>query len=78
MRQRFQRRGSVHSEEALGFRPFSAAQLHAIIEGSSRNHAIYGCHAAQTPMKSLIEDADGKVSRRTIQKYRQAVKSWPY
>jgi len=65
-------------KKLLRFRPFSAEQLHRIIEGSASNHGIYGCHAAQTPMKTLIEDANGKVSRRIIRKYFEAVKSWPY
>lgn len=65
-------------KKLVGFRPFSAAQLHRILEGSSRNHAIYGCRAAQTSMRTLVDDANGKVSRRTIRKYTQAVKSWPY
>jgi hypothetical protein len=41
----------------LRFRPFSAAQLRRIIEGSSRNQGIYGCWAARTPMETLIKDA---------------------
>jgi TIR domain len=65
-------------KKLLRFRPFSAKQLHRIIEGSTSNHGIYGCHAARTPMKTLLEDANGKVSRRTIRKYQQAVKSWRY
>jgi hypothetical protein len=61
-------------KKLLWFRPFSAEQLHRIIEGSTSNQGIYGCHAAQTPMTTLIEDANGKVSRRAIRKYREAVK----
>jgi hypothetical protein len=60
----------------LRFRPFSVAQLHRIIEGSSRNQGIYGCWAARTPMETLIKDAKGKVSKRVIRSYREAVKSW--
>lgn len=60
----------------LRFRPFSAPQLHRIIEGSSRNQGIYGCWAARTPMETLIKDAKAKVSHRVIRKYREAVESW--
>ncbi len=65
-------------KKLLRFRPFSVEQLRRIIEGSTGNQGIYGCHAAQPLMKTLIEDADGKVSRRIIREYRQAVKSWPF
>ena len=60
----------------LRFRPFSAVQLHRIIEGSSRNQGIYGCWAARTPMETLIKDAKRKVSQRVIRRYREAVDSW--
>ncbi|HXX17945.1 MAG TPA: toll/interleukin-1 receptor domain-containing protein [Candidatus Acidoferrum sp.] len=60
----------------LRFRPFSVSQLHRIVEGSSRSHAIFGCWAARTPMETLIRDAKGKVSQRVIRRYREAVESW--
>lgn len=65
-------------KKLLRLRPFSAEQLYRIIEGSAGNQGIYGCRGARTPMKTLLEDANGKVSRRAIRKYLQAVKSWPY
>jgi hypothetical protein len=60
----------------LGFRPFSAKQLHRIINESSGRHAIYGCFAAQHSMRELIEDAEGKVSKRVIRRYRERVRKW--
>ena len=65
-------------KKLLRFRPFSAEQLQRIVEGGTSNNGIYGCHAAQTPMRTLLEDAKGKVSRRAIRNYLDAVKSWPY
>src|SRR5260370_2402835 len=63
-------------EKLLRFRPFSTAQLHKIIEASSRNQGIYGCWPRRTPMKTLIKDAEGKVRQCVIRKYRHAVQSW--
>jgi nucleoside 2-deoxyribosyltransferase len=60
-------------KKLLRFRPFSGEQLQR-----TSNNGIYGCHAAQTPMRTLLEDAKGKVSRRAIRNYLDAVKSWPY
>ena len=60
----------------LEFRPFSAKQLYRIIDESSSRHAIYGCFAAQDFMRELIEDAEGKVSKRVIRRYRERVRKW--
>lgn len=65
-------------KKLLRLRPFSAEQLYRIIGGSAGNQGIYGCRGSRTPMKTLLEDANNKVSHRAIRKYLQAVKSWPY
>lgn len=59
----------IAARALLGFRPFSGKQLHRIIDDSSSRHAIYGCFAAQHSMRELIEDAEGKVSKRVIRRY---------
>ena len=69
---------SKNLTKLMRFRPFSADQLARIIKGSSRNQNIYGCHRAQPRMESLLEDGRAKVSKRTIARYRKAVKLWPY
>jgi TIR domain len=66
----------IAARALLRFRPFSAKQMHRIIDKSSRRHAIYGCFAAQHSMRELIEDAEGKVSNRVIRRYRESVRSW--
>lgn len=60
----------------LEFRPFSRDQLHRIIEGSGTNQGIYGCWAARSPMRTLLNDAKGKVSNHIIRKYLRAVENW--
>lgn len=66
----------IAARSLLGFRPFSAKQLHRIIDESSGRHAIYGCFAAQDSMQELIEDAEGKVSKHVIRRYRERVRKW--
>jgi len=62
----------------MKFRPFSRTELAEIIQGSSRNQNIYGCHKAQPFMKTILEDAQGKVRQSLVHKYQKAVKSWPW
>ena len=62
----------------IKFRPFSRWQLAEIIQGGARNQNIYGCHKAQSLMRDILEDAEGKVRHSLILKYKKAVKSWPY